>query len=178
MSTTLFHVSEERGIAAFEPRIPSSQNSGIAHAVVWAVDEQRLHNYLTPRDCPRVTFYPSERSNEQDVRVLMGSAATVSRAVIAIEAGWVARVRETRIFLYELPPIEFALADAAAGYWVSTQRVVPTGVVEISDCIDAILARNIELRVVQSLWPLYDAVIKSSLEFSCIRMRNARARES
>ena len=47
----LFHVSEEFGIDRFEPR-PSEYVSGF---VVWAIDTDRLRNYLLPRECPRVT---------------------------------------------------------------------------------------------------------------------------
>ena len=35
-------------------------------------------------------------------------------------------------------------------------------------------ARLVELRIMSSLWTLYDAVVNSTLAFSIIRMRNAQ----
>jgi hypothetical protein len=35
------------------------------------------------------------------------------------------------------------------------------------------MRRGVELRVLPTLWPLRDAVLESSLQFSMIRMRNA-----
>ncbi|MBC8163249.1 MAG: hypothetical protein H7Z42_18730, partial [Roseiflexaceae bacterium] len=52
----------------------------------------------------------------------------------------------------------------------------PTAVRVIDDLAEALLARQVELRIVPSLWPLADAVAASSLEFSNIRMRNAQPR--
>jgi len=177
MGAVLYHVSEFRGITAFEPRVPPSPDSGIAQPVVWAVDDQRLHNFLLPRDCPRVTFYPAQESTESDLRTLMGPSGCTVRAVVAIESAWFKRVRDARLFLYRMPPDQFEIADAAAGYWISPRSVSPLDVVEVNDCIASIVERQVELRLVPSLWPLRDAVVRSSLNFSCIRMRNARARE-
>ncbi len=173
--TVLYHVSEVSGICTFKPRVPPSSDSGITYAVVWAVDDSLLHNYLLPRDCPRVTFYATENSDERDLRMLLGPSARTTRAVVAIESRWLPRVRATSVYLYRMPPDEFEIADETAGYWVSTQTVSPLDVTEVRDCIGAIVERNVELRCVPSLWPLHDAVMHSSLSFSCIRMRNARS---
>jgi hypothetical protein len=48
----LFHVSEEPGTERFEPRAPA----GAGDPVVWAIDAERLRNYLVPRECPHVTY--------------------------------------------------------------------------------------------------------------------------
>ena len=42
------------------------------------------------------------------------------------------------------------------------------------DLILELLNRGVELRIVPSLWPLRDEVVKSTLQFSLIRMRNAQ----
>ena len=52
----LFHVSEQANIGEFVPRCPARGDLDPAVALVWAIDEARLPNYLTPRDCPRVTY--------------------------------------------------------------------------------------------------------------------------
>ena len=44
----------------------------------------------------------------------------------------------------------------------------------LQEFVGEMAARDVELRVTPSLWPLHDAVIASTLQFSCIRMRNAR----
>jgi hypothetical protein len=64
----LFHVSEDRGIDVFEPRGADGKD-----AFVWAIDGERLRNYLLPRECPRVTYYADAASSAVDV-------ATPSRA--------------------------------------------------------------------------------------------------
>jgi hypothetical protein len=163
----LYHVSESAGIALFKPR-PSEY---AADPVVWAIEEARLCNYLLPRDCPRVTFYAGVAAAATDVEGLLGA----SSAVVAIETGWFARAQSTRLFCYEMPPKTFECLDRGAGYFVSRDAVVPSGVRLIDNPV-AELRRLAELRTVTSLWPLRDAVVASSLQFSLIRMRNAAPR--
>jgi hypothetical protein len=166
----LFHVSEEPGIERFEPR-PSPYAGG---PVVWAIDADRLRNYLLPRDCPRVTYYTGPDTAAADVERFLGS----SPAVIAVEAGWLERLRSCRLYCYHLPPETFARIDECAGYFVSRRPVVPTQVEVVDDLLAALLGRGVELRFVPSLWPLRDAVVSSTLRFSLIRMRNALPRPS
>ena len=52
----LFHVSEEENIEVFEPRLPNRNDLDKNVGLVWAIDEARLPNFLTPRDCPRITY--------------------------------------------------------------------------------------------------------------------------
>jgi len=161
----LFHVSEEPGIERFEPR-PSAYTDV---PVVWAVTEDRLCNYLLPRDCPRVTYYAGDKTSATDVEQFLGS----SRAVVAIETGWLQRVRSCRLLCYALMPDTFECLDACAGYYVSRAPVVPVSVDVIDNPIAEILKRDVDFRVADNLWPLRDAVLASTLQFSMIRMRNA-----
>lgn len=161
----LFHVSEESGIETFEPR-PSGY---AAQPVVWAINEARLHNYLLPRDCPRITYYAGRETIAADVERFLGSSA----AVVAVESGWFERVRSSRLYSYHLPPDTFECIDECAGYFVSRDTVVPARVEIIDDPIAELLKRGVELRFVPDLWHLRDAVMQSSLQFSIIRMRNA-----
>jgi hypothetical protein len=162
----LFHISEEAGIEKFEPR-PSDSTP---EPVVWAVDADRLHNYLLPRDCPRVTYYAGPQTIAADRERLLGS----STAVVAIERYWLERVQRCRLYCYHLPHQTFKCIDQCAGYFVSRVSVVPARVEEVKDPISELRHRGVDLRVLPSLWPLRDAVIASSLKFSIIRMRNAR----
>lgn len=59
----LFHVSEEENIQIFEPRLPNHNDLDKTVGLVWAIDESRLPNFLTPRDCPRVAYYIGKKTN-------------------------------------------------------------------------------------------------------------------
>ena len=162
----LFHVSEQAGIDRFDPRW--SEIAG--RNVVWAIDPDHLRNYLLPRECPRVTYYAGPQTESADVEKFLGK----SEAVVAIESGWFERIRSCRLFCYHLPGDTFECIDECAGYFVSNVAVVPTSVEVLDDLILELLKRNVELRFVPSLWPLRDAVVASTLQFSLIRMRNSQ----
>lgn len=167
----LFHVSEEENIMSFEPRRPSRQDLDQSIKLVWAINEARLVNFLTPRDCPRVTFYARQNSRVEDVEKFIGNTGVDS--VIAIEHGWFRRMMDTKLTIYEFNPTDFILQDEIAGYYVSTKPQVPIGVTAVDDLFAAIFERNTELRVLPNLWQLCDAVKSSSLGYSMCRMRNA-----
>ena len=168
----LFHVSEEDSIAVFAPRLPPSTDSGVQGEVVWAVDDGHLPNYLLPRDCPRVTFSASEQTTSEDRSAHLGGG----RRVVAIEAAWLQTVRRCRLYVYELPSSDFRLVDRSAGYWIARVPLVPIAVTEVVDCLAEIEKRGAELRICHALWPLHDVVLRSTLDFSIIRMRNALRR--
>ena len=177
MAATLFHVSEDGAIAQFDPRpLPKGAvGLGPDERVVWAVDAEHLHNYLLPRDCPRVTFYAKPTSTAADIeRLMLGTSA---RSVVAIESGWLPRVLSASLYCYDLPSDTFMLLDAGAGYHISREPVTPRAVTLIDDLLRALLAHDVELRVMPSLWKLHDAVIASpNVSYSIIRMRNAQPR--
>jgi hypothetical protein len=170
----LYHVSEEAGIAVFEPRLPASTDSRVRDEVAWAIDEEHLPNYLLPRDCPRVTFGVSAHTTDENRGAYFGGS--IGRRVVAIESAWRQRIRICRLFVYEMPPQEFQLVDRSAGYWVARKPVVPTAVTEVADCLTEIRKLGAEVRICDELWPLYDVVLCSTLDYSIIRMRNARPR--
>lgn len=162
----LFHISEKADIQEFEPR-PSEWT---VEPVVWAIDADRLRNYLLPRDCPRVTYYAGPQTTATDREQLLGSSA----AVVAIERDWLERARRCHLYCYHLPQRTFECIDECAGYFVSRVSVVPTRVEALKDPISELEHRGVDLRILPDLWALRDAVVASSLQFSIIRMRNAR----
>lgn len=171
----LFHISDQSGITLFEPRpTPLSNQTAPEQPVVWAVAERLLHNYLLPRDCPRVTFYALPDSDPADVARLMG--VTAARHVVAVESGWLNAIRSAILYLYEFPAEGFREVDRGAGYFVRETAVVPLSVRRVDDLLGELVARDIEVRITPSLWHLRDAVLASSLQFSFIRMRNAQPR--
>ena len=176
MPEVLFHISDVPDIARFDPRPAPSPGAGQDGRMVWAIDRAHLHNYLLPRDCPRVTFYALPQSSPQDVACLMGG--TSATYVVAIESRWLPEVLRHRLYRYEFPADTFTLVDAGAGYYISREPVVPLSVTPIDDLLGELLRHDVELRVMPSLWKLCDAVVASTLQFSMIRMRNALPRVS
>lgn len=170
----LFHVSDDPAITVFQPRPSPSVFKQIKGDVVFAITQRLLHNYLLPRDCPRVSFYAGPDSDSRDVDRFLGAAT--APYVLAIEKAWVPKIREATVYLYELPAGPFSLLDEPAGYYIAYGSVTPIGMRVIAHILDELLTRDIELRLVPSLWPLADAVTRSSLQYSCIRMRNAAPR--
>lgn len=164
----LFHISDQPDIGQFVPR-PSGC---VDERVVWAIQEPRLCNYLTPRDCPRVTFYAGPATSPADVERFLGS----SRAIVAVESHWCERLRTCRLYCYHMPPKTFRCIDECAGYFVSREPVVPTQVDLLDDLMTELLKRDVELRFLADLWLLRDAVVASTLQYSLIRMRNAHPR--
>ena len=164
----VFHVSEESGIELFEPRPAKDGKS-----YVWSVGESRLQNYMFPRDCPRVTFYASDATSEEDSQSLLRH--TTADFVLAIERGWLQAVIETTLHVYELDPDPFALFlyDEIAGYYVSEKAARPIGCRVVTNPLAELMSFNVEFRVLPSLWELREAVIHSSVGFSIIRFRNA-----
>ena len=165
----LFHVSEDAGIARFDPRPSPSTDAGVIGTAVWALAEPFLPNYLLPRDCPRVCFRAKDATTEADRERFLAGADHV----VAFEAGWLERVRAARLAVYEMPPDTFVDALLEAGYWISRESVVPIRVTMVEDALSALTATGAEVRVLQDFWPLCDAVARSSLRFSIIRKRNA-----
>jgi hypothetical protein len=169
----LFHVSEDFAIRRFEPRPSPSTNTALG-VCVWSIAESHLANYLLPRNCPRICFRRGPQTSEADAVRLLGG----SDHVVAFEADWLGRVRTARLARYEMPGRTFAEADAGAGYWISRQAVEPLAMSVVEDCLGALGAAGVEVRVLPDFWPLRDAVIASSLQFSIIRTANARPRKA
>ena len=81
-----------------------------------------------------------------------------------------------RVYVYSMLPETFELFDANAGYWISREAVKRQDITEVLTAPLEIIRRGAEVRLLESLWPLHDAVAASTLEFSIIRMRNAKGR--
>lgn len=143
-------------------------------ALVWAVDTRHLPLYWFPRDCPRCTFWAGPRTADADAARFLGGDR--DRRIHVVEEGWLGRVRGTRLYLYRLPAETFAEDPEVAGYWVSHATVEPLQLVAIDDLVGRHAAAGIDLCTEPNLWPLWDDVVTSTLEFSGIRLRNALPR--
>jgi hypothetical protein len=125
-----------------------------------------------PRDCPRALFWATPTSTPEDVARFFGH--TAAKWVAAIEGAWLERMQTTPLFVYRFSPETFAPLQNDAWMYVSREAVTPLSVEPVGDLMARLRDANVELRITPSLWPLWHAVVASSLHFSGIRLRNAQ----
>ena len=163
----LWHVSEDSAIERFRPHVSATAAS--TEPRVWAVDTRHLPLYWFPRECPRGTFWATPDTTSDDASLLDGA-----RRVHLLEDRWVDALRATPVLAYRLPEETFRPDPEVGGYWLSRDAVEPVEVVELGDLVQRHAAAGIELRVVPNLWPVWSRVVASTLEFSGIRLHNAK----
>ncbi|MHB8467424.1 MAG: DUF6886 family protein [Acidimicrobiales bacterium] len=167
----VLHFSEDPTITRFVPHVARTASHQTPY--VWAVDADSAPSYWFPRQCPRVMAWRLPASSAADVAVLLGPGG--SDRVHAIEPGWLPALLSTELFAYRFARTPFRSIGPHA--WVSTQEVVPLGPpVAVGSLLDLHAAAGIEIRVLSNLWPLWDAIVQSTLGFSGIRLHNATPR--
>ena len=165
----LWHVSEDSTLSRFTPH--RAKTALTDEPLVWAVDTRHLPLYWFPRDCPRGTFWAGERTTDADAdRFLAGDRRA---RIHVIEDGWVERFGAARLHLYRMPEAGFTQSSDTAGYWMSRESVDALERVTIDDLAGRHAAAGIPLRTMPNLWPVWDGVVASTLEFSGMRLRNA-----
>ena len=170
----LYHVSEDPDILVFHPRLPKRDDLDPATGLVWALDEERLPNFLTPRECPRVAYHVGSWTSHLQLFCVFSSSR--ARPALVIEQKWFDAMRNTRLYLYVFDGDGFELQDSVAGYYVSKCTQVPVARQEVDDLFGAMFQRHLELRVVENLWDIADRVRSSSLNWSLCRMGYAQPR--
>src|SRR5262245_20716808 len=124
--------------------------------------------YCLPRDCPRACFWAGERTSGEDRERWLQRLRP--RFVIAVEAGWLPRIRSTALYRYEMSPESFRARDPDSGHYVSRETVLPLRVDELTDLVAAIVGAGVELRAVERLGPLWRRIHRdSTLHFSGTR---------
>lgn len=166
----LFHVSEESDISEFAPRVPYRDDMDKSKGLVWALTEHQLTKFLTPRDCPRVAYNAIETTTQEDIEQFFHSS---SRYCLAIERGWYKIMANTTLYAYEFDPTNFYF-DEQASFYVSDQTERPVSIIKYDDLFAELFIRDIEVRILNNLWGLVDAVQKTSLHLSLCRMGNAK----
>jgi len=167
----VLHFSEDPGIERFEPHVAATSQQ--LEAYVWAVDAANAPSYWFPRQCPRAMAWPGPEATDEDVARILGPGR---RRVHAVEYRWLARIRAARVFAYRFDAGPFRpFGDARHPHaHVAVEPVVPLAPPEpIGDLLALHEDAGIELRVMANLWPFWEAVTASTVEFSGIRLRNA-----
>jgi hypothetical protein len=164
--TELWHVSENPSIEVFHPQ--QNELHALDEPLVWAVDSHYQWLYWFPRDCPRACWEANEATTEADVeRWLEGD---LERRVAVIEAGWLERMRSANVYAYRLPTETFEPWDK---FFVSRETVAPLERIDFGDLLERHAEAGHELRIAPTLYPLWERVIETTLDFSGIRLRNA-----
>ena len=90
-----------------------------------------------------------------------------------MEAGWLGRLQECRLYAYRLPAAAFRPHEAVGGYWVTDEQVDATEQVAAGDLLGRHADAGIELRITPSIWPFWRRVASSTVLFSGSRLRNS-----
>ena len=99
---------------------------------------------------------------------------SVASRIHVIEAGWLVRMQDCRLYAYELPAEAFR-PHVTDGYWVCDEPVDALDQVVIDDLLGRHARARIELRITPSIWPFWDRVTASSVEYSGCRLRSTRS---
>ena len=158
--TAVWHFSEDPSLGRFVPR----------EGKVWAIHEAHSWLYWFPRDCPRACFWAVGTTAEDDIEFWLDGDR--DRGVAVIETSWLERVRSVRLYAYRMPSEPFDTVEDDRFYIASTP-VEAIERVELGDLLARHAEAGNELRITPSLYPLWDKVIETSLDFSGIRLRNA-----
>ena len=168
----LFHVSEEANIESFIPRIPIRKDIDKSKGLVWALTEEQLPQFLTPRECPRVTYRITDKATQADIEKFFLAS---SRYCIAIEHDWYNAMASTTLYVYEFDIANFYFDDYA-GFYVSDQTEKPISTIKYDDLFGELFKRNVEIRMITNLWNLADKIKISTLKYSICDMANALPR--
>jgi hypothetical protein len=161
----VLHFSEDPTITRFVPHV--APTSVRAEPYVWAVGADRCPDYWFPRECPRALAWRGSTTTDADAARILGAGC--GERVHAVEYGWLQAMRDVRLYAYRLPAECFAPVGEPPHAVVATVPVEP-----VNDLFELHEAAGIQLRVLDRLWPFWNEVTASSLEFSGIRLRNAR----
>jgi hypothetical protein len=164
----LWHFSEDAGLRHFVPRLTPTNPD--AAELVWAVDTRHAPMFWFPRDCPRGCIWPVSTTTEADrAEFFFSDGAT---RVHFVEHGWVERIAGCRLFAYRLPTETFAPHEVG-GYWVSPEPVKAIERIELTGLVERHAHAGIALRTGDSIWPFWNRVVCSSVEFSGMRLADA-----
>ncbi len=170
----MYHVSEEANIKEFIPRTPTRSDMNPQVGLVWALCERTLPNFLTPRNCPRVTYHVGAQTTQSDIEKYIPKHFT---HVVIIEKDWIERLQNTVLYIYEFDGMDFFLQDECAGYYVSEKTQIPCVVHKTTDLEAELKKYNTELKAVDNLWNIADEIKNTTLNWSLCRMAFAKGKQ-
>jgi len=165
----LFHISEEENILRFLPRISKKQWNNEQY--VWAIEANKLHNYLLPRACPRICVDLKQVTTPIDWLPLKNKSV---KAVIFVPENWKEKIQNCTLFKYEFIATNFKLIDKIAGYYVSDKTEIPISKIEIKNCLQALNLLNVELIITDKvrMVEFKEKVVNNLKAFSIIKWNN------
>jgi hypothetical protein len=164
----VLHFSEDPTITTFRPHV--ARTNGKVTPYVWAVGYDRSPDYWFPRQCPRAMAWVGPATTPEDRDRIIGAGS--GTRVHAVEYGWLDAIRSVELYAYRLPADEFVEHDAAV---VATTEVRPLGPAErVGDLFALHEEAGIQLRVLRGLHDFWTEAVASTLEWSGIRLRNAK----
>lgn len=168
----VLHFSEDPTIRVFRPHVAAT--SAEKDAYVWAVDAFHSPSYWFPRQCPRAMAWATPTTTADDAARILGPGAP---RVHTVEYAWLPALQNTRLYAYRLPAGPFRPISADDHAFVTTETVEPLSPAEpLGDLLDLHHQAGIQLRLVDSIWPWWDAVTAGTTGYSGIRLRHARPR--
>ncbi|MBS2552287.1 hypothetical protein KGQ19_36070 [Catenulispora sp. NL8] len=167
----VLHFSEDPTIARFVPHVAATAQQ--PEAYVWAVDYDRAPDYWFPRQCPRALAWVTPETTDADRERIIGPGGGLR--VHAVEYGWLERMRTTELYAYRFDARDFRSFGEPVHAHVAEHEVRPLGPAEpVGDLFALHEQAGIQLKVLPTLLPFWARVVTSTLEFSGIRLRNAR----
>ncbi len=147
MGEYLYHFSEDPTIEVFVPR----------DRYVWDDDEWHQFRYWFPRECPRATWWPKDRS---------------TCPTVAIQWDWWNRFDEVTLYAYTFDAAPFR-ENPDGGGWITEETMTPLDVSPVGDLLTKHRKAGNEFRIVADLAALWSEVItRPGVDFSGIRLRN------
>jgi hypothetical protein len=171
----VLHFSEDPDITVFHPRVSISSRQ--PDPLVWATPAERAPDYWFPRACPRAMAWLLPTTSAADRDTVLGPGG--GYRVHAIEYDWLDAMRTVKLYAYRLPAAEFVPFGDPVHAHIARHPVRPLGPPErVANLLALHESAGIQLRVFDNLWPFWDAVTRSSLGHSGIRLANGRARRT
>lgn len=166
----LLHLSEEEKIEKFIPR--TSKKMWDYEKYVWAISEDKVHNYLFPRACPRICT--GNKKIEALADWVNIEKVKDKKAIIFVPKQWELKIKDSVLYQYEFAPANFSIIDEIAGYYVSKQSEIPVQKTILKDCPSLLKKMNVALifKETQELKEICQKVIESMQEFSIIKWNN------
>jgi hypothetical protein len=95
-----------------------------------------------------------------------------TRRVAVVETAWLERIRAVKLYAYRMPREPFQVVEDGR-FYIASETVDAIERVDVGDLLARHADEAIELRIAPALYPLWDSVIRTTLDYSGIRLRNA-----